>query len=105
MQQTQTAVQQRKRNLQDYLLSKLRRSRMGATVFLVNGFQIRGEMPGLRLLCGGHLQRRKAADGVQACHLHCGPRAAAVLGGGGPGLTAPCPVSRRRRTRREGAGR
>ena len=27
MQQTQTAVQQRKRNLQDYLLSKLRRSR------------------------------------------------------------------------------
>ena len=35
MQQTQTAVQQRKRNLQDYLLSKLRRSRMGATVFLV----------------------------------------------------------------------
>ena len=33
MQQTQTAVQQRKRNLQDYLLSKLRRSRMGATVF------------------------------------------------------------------------
>ncbi len=46
MQQTQTAVQQRKRNLQDYLLSKLRRSRMGATVFLVNGFQIRGD-PGL----------------------------------------------------------
>ena len=46
MQQTQTAVQQRKRNLQDYLLSKLRRSRMGATVFLVNGFQIRGEIRG-----------------------------------------------------------
>ena len=44
MQQTQTAVQQRKRNLQDLLLSKLRRSRMGATVFLVNGFQIRGEI-------------------------------------------------------------
>ena len=33
MQQTQTAVQQRKRNLQDYL-------------FLVNGFQIRGEIRG-----------------------------------------------------------
>ena len=46
MQQTQTAVQQRKRNLQDLLLSKLRRSRMGATVFLVNGFQIRGEIRG-----------------------------------------------------------
>ena len=46
MQQTQTAVQQRKRNLQDYLLSKLRRSRMGATVFLVNGFQIRGGIRG-----------------------------------------------------------
>ena len=46
MQQTQTAVQQRKRNLQDLLLSKLRRSRMGATVFLVNGFQIRGEFRG-----------------------------------------------------------
>ena len=41
MQQTQTAVQQRKRNLQDLLLSKLRRSRMGATVFLVRG-EIRG---------------------------------------------------------------
>ena len=41
MQQTQIAVQPRKRNLQDTLLSKLRRSRMGATVFLVNGFQIR----------------------------------------------------------------
>ena len=35
MQQTQIAVQPRKRNLQDLLLSKLRRSRMGATVFLV----------------------------------------------------------------------
>lgn len=46
MQQTQLAVQQRKRNLQDLLLSKLRRSRMGATVFLVNGFQIRGEIRG-----------------------------------------------------------
>ena len=44
--QTATAVQTRKRNLQDYLLSKLRRSRMGATVFLVNGFQIRGEIRG-----------------------------------------------------------
>ena len=39
MQQTQIAVQPRKRNLQDTLLSKLRRSRMGATVFLVNGFR------------------------------------------------------------------
>ena len=46
MQQTQTAVQQRKRNLQDLLLSKLRRSRMGATVFLVNGFQMRGVITG-----------------------------------------------------------
>ena len=42
----QTQVQQKKRNLQDSLLSKLRRSRMGATVFLVNGFQIRGEIRG-----------------------------------------------------------
>ena len=44
MQQTQIAVQPRKRNLQDTLLAKLRRNRMGATVFLVNGFQIRGEI-------------------------------------------------------------
>jgi len=36
----------RKRNLQDFLLSKLRRSRMGCTVFLVNGFQLRGEIRG-----------------------------------------------------------
>ena len=44
--QTQTAKQTRKRNLQDFLLSKLRRSRMGATVFLVNGYQLRGEIRG-----------------------------------------------------------
>ena len=44
--QTAIATQTRKRNLQDLLLSKLRRSRMGATVFLVNGFQIRGEIRG-----------------------------------------------------------
>ena len=42
----QTQVQQKKRNLQDSLLSKLRRSRMGATVFLVNGFQLRGTITG-----------------------------------------------------------
>ncbi len=44
--QTQTTTQTRKRNLQDFLLSKLRRSRMGATVFLVNGYQLRGEIRG-----------------------------------------------------------
>ena len=44
--QTATAVQTRKRNLQDLILSKHRRRRMGATVFLVNGFQIRGEIRG-----------------------------------------------------------
>lgn len=44
--QTQTATQTRKRNLQDFLLSKLRRSRMGATVFLINGYQLRGEIRG-----------------------------------------------------------
>ena len=36
----QTATQIKKRNLQDNLLAKLRRSRMGVTMFLVNGFQI-----------------------------------------------------------------
>lgn len=44
--QTQIQPQLRKRNLQDLLLSKLRRSRMGATVFLMNGFQLRGEIRG-----------------------------------------------------------
>lgn len=44
--QTQMQPQLRKRNLQDLLLSKLRRSRMGATVFLMNGFQLRGEIRG-----------------------------------------------------------
>ena len=34
------------RNLQDSLLAKLRRSRMGVTMFLMNGFQIRGEIRG-----------------------------------------------------------
>jgi host factor-I protein len=42
----QTATQIKKRNLQDNLLAKLRRSRMGVTMFLVNGFQIRGEIRG-----------------------------------------------------------
>lgn len=44
--QTAITTQTRKRNLQDFLLSRLRRSRMGATVFLMNGFQIRGEIRG-----------------------------------------------------------
>lgn len=42
----QTATQVKKRNLQDNLLAKLRRSRLGVTMFLVNGFQIRGEIRG-----------------------------------------------------------
>lgn len=42
----QTATQTKKRNLQDSLLAKLRRSRMGVTMFLMNGFQIRGEIRG-----------------------------------------------------------
>lgn len=52
MMQTQTMTQPipqtpvRRRNLQDLLLSRLRRSRTGVTVFLVNGFQIRGEIRG-----------------------------------------------------------
>lgn len=48
MMQTQTMTQTpaRRRNIQDLLLSRLRRSRTGVTVFLVNGFQIRGEIRG-----------------------------------------------------------
>ena len=42
----QTATQTKKRNLQDSLLAKLRRSRMGVTMFLMNGFQMRGEIRG-----------------------------------------------------------
>ena len=44
--QTTAVTQTKKRNLQDLLLSKLRRSRMPATVFLINGFQLRGEIRG-----------------------------------------------------------
>ena len=44
--QTSAVTQTKKRNLQDLLLSKLRRSRMPATVFLINGFQLRGEIRG-----------------------------------------------------------
>ena len=44
--QTAAMTSTKQRNLQDLLLSKLRRSRMGATVFLINGFQIRGEIRG-----------------------------------------------------------
>lgn len=42
----QTATQTKKRNLQDSLLAKLRRSRMGVTMFLMNGFQMRGVIAG-----------------------------------------------------------
>lgn len=105
MQQTQTAVQQRKRNLQDYLLSKLRRSRMGATVFLVNGFQIRGEIRGFDSFVVVIYSDGKQQMVYKHAISTVVPERAAVLGGGRPGLTAPCPVSRRRRTRREGAGR
>lgn len=39
-------MQTKNRNFQDLLLTKMRRARTGATVFLVNGFQIRGEIRG-----------------------------------------------------------
>ena len=48
----QTATQVKKRNLQDNLLAKLRRTRMGVTMFLVNGFQIRGEIRGYDAFVG-----------------------------------------------------
>ena len=35
-----------KNNLQDLLLARARRSRMGVTIFLVNGFQLRGQVTG-----------------------------------------------------------
>ena len=68
--QARTQTQPRKRNLQDFLLSKLRRTRMGATVFLVNGFQIRGEIRGYEKGAGYEYVRLGAypyeADGTEA---------------------------------------
>lgn len=37
---------QRTNNLQDIFLTKVRRGRIGVTVFLVNGFQMRGIVTG-----------------------------------------------------------
>lgn len=44
--QTKKPKQKQIRNLQDFILSNLRRSRMEATFFLINGFQLRGEVQG-----------------------------------------------------------
>lgn len=37
---------QKNNNLQDLLLSRAKRSRVGVTVFLINGFQLRGVITG-----------------------------------------------------------
>ena len=109
MQQTQTAVQQRKRNLQDYLLSKLRRSRMGATVFLVNGFQIRGEIRGFDSFVVVIYSDGKQQMVYKHAISTVVPERPLSWEEEDPGppmcLFNDLPVSRRRRTRREGAGR
>ena len=48
-------------NLQDLFLLSARRARMPVTVFLVNGFQMRGIVTG---------ERRQAADALQARDLN-----------------------------------
>lgn len=44
--QTKKTNQKQNRNLQDFMLSHLRRSQMEATFFLMNGFQLRGQIEG-----------------------------------------------------------
>ena len=41
-----SARMQKTQNLQDLFLNQARRSRMGLTVFLMNGFQLRGTVTG-----------------------------------------------------------
>ena len=61
-------------NLQDLFLLSARRNRTSVTVFLVNGFQMRGVITGFDqfviLLQSDGRQRRQAADALQARDLN-----------------------------------
>ena len=58
---------QKKINLQDLFLLRLRQERLPVTVFLMNGFQMRG------IITGYAGKRRQAAGDLQTRHFHSGP--------------------------------
>lgn len=64
---------QKKINLQDLFLLRLRQERLPVTVFLMNGFQMRGTVTGYDPFCGGAGKRRQAAGDLQTRHFHSGP--------------------------------
>ena len=73
-----------KANLQEIFLTKVRKQALSVTVFLMNGFQLRGTITGfdsfsLVLDSDGRQQF------LQACHLHHCPPAPHLSAGGGRG--------------------
>lgn len=72
---------QTKANLQDLFLLRARRDKLPVTMFLMNGFQMRGTIAGFDAFVVGAGQRRPAADHLQTRDLH--HRTGAAGGSGG----------------------
>jgi len=62
-------INERPVNLQDTFLNQLRKENMPATVFLINGYQIKALFAALTSL-PSHRGGGEAAAGLQARHLH-----------------------------------
>ena len=61
---------QKTNNLQEIFLTQVRRERRNVTVFLMNGYQMRGYVTGFDAFTVV-LSRRRHTDGdLQACHFH-----------------------------------
>lgn len=63
-------------NLQDLILNEVRREHTAVTMFLMNGFQLKGIVTGFDNFVVVLSSGRQAADDLQARHLHACPGAA-----------------------------
>ena len=80
---------QKTNNLQEIFLTQVRRDRRPVTMFLMNGFQMRGYVTGFDAFTVV-LTRRQTADCLQARHFHHCPRAARTpVRAGGRGVISP----------------
>ena len=65
---------QKTQNLQEQFLNQARRDKLAVTMFLMNGFQLRGVIRGFDGFTVDPRFRGQAADDLQARHLHGGAR-------------------------------